>query len=298
MLPVHDYLLEAIRPRVNDPAWTWLTNAREKAASGSVDDLLTVYTGSGGRIGRALLALNDEERQNADELAPGLEFDRWTLADAARAVLLLGRFDATASAGAARDAAMTCYEQGDTAEQQSWLRSLALLPQADRFTPLAIDACRSSIQPLFEAIACENPFAGRFFPERNFNQMVLKSLFNGVAISRIVALTSRLNDDLSRMANDYVSEREAAARSVPTDIWLVLAPRIGENGLDRVFSYLEHDDPAHRYWAAVGLGLRRSADCRPVLERRRGVETDTRTRLALDESLARHDGLPLPESRS
>jgi len=298
MLPVHDHLLRAIRPRVNDAAWTWLTNAREKAASGSVDDLLAVYTSAGGRVGRALLALNDEERQTAGELAPGLGFDRWTLADAARAVLLLGRFDASASADAACDAAIACYEQGDAAEQQSWLRSLTLLPQADRFTPLAIDACRTSIQPLFEAIACENPFPGRYFPEGSCNQMVLKALFNGVAVARIVAITSRLNDDLSRMANDYVSEREAAARSVPTDIWLVLAPRIDAGALGRVFSYLDHDDPAHRYWVAVGLGFRLSADCRPVLERRRGVETDTKTRQGLVESLARLDGLTLPEPRS
>ena len=53
---------------------------------------------------------------------------------------------------------------------------------------------------MFEAIACENPFPARYFPELNFNQMVLKALFNGVALARIVGLRRRRNPELARMA--------------------------------------------------------------------------------------------------
>jgi hypothetical protein len=86
------------------------------------------------------------------------------------------------------------------------------------FLDTAIDACRTNIIPLFEAIACENPYPAKYFPELNFNQMVLKCLFNRIAVSRIVGLESRLNEQLSRMADNYARELNAAGREVSEDI--------------------------------------------------------------------------------
>jgi hypothetical protein len=74
---------------------------------------------------------------------------------------------------------------------------------------------------VFEAIACENPYPAAHFPELNFNQMVLKALFTGVALERVIGLDGRVTPELARMANDYASERRAAGRSVPADIWRV-----------------------------------------------------------------------------
>jgi hypothetical protein len=76
--------------------------------------------------------------------------------------------------------------------------------------------------PVFEALACENPYPSQYFPERNFNQVVLKAMFNSIALERIVGLKSRLNPELSRMARDYAAERTAAGRSVPADLCLAL----------------------------------------------------------------------------
>ena len=129
---------------------------------------------------------------------------------------------ATASPDSFVRAATDCYDHGDSAEQQSWLKSTALLPEPEQLLPIVIDACRTNILPLFEAVACENPFPARYFPERNFNQMVLKALFNKVALSRIAGLAGRRNADLTRMAADYASERRAAGRTVPSDIGLAM----------------------------------------------------------------------------
>jgi hypothetical protein len=54
----------------------------------------------------------------------------------------------------------------------------------------------------------------------NFNQMVLKALFNNVPLARIVGLADRANNELARMANDYAAERRAAGRAIPGDIGL------------------------------------------------------------------------------
>jgi hypothetical protein len=137
-------------------------------------------------------------------------------------LLLIARRGQGRTGQAFVDDALACFEQGDAREQQSWLRAIALWPEAAAFLPHAIDACRSNIVPVFEGLACENPYPAAHFPERNFNQVVLKAMFNAIALSRIVGLERRLNPELSRMARDYAAERTAAGRSVPADINLAI----------------------------------------------------------------------------
>ena len=122
------------------------------------------------------------------------------------------------------DVALAWYDNAATRAQQGWLRLLPMLPQPQRFLSTAIDACRSGNAELFEAIACENPYPARHFPDRNFNQLVMKALASGVALSRIVGVSRRTNPDLARMVGDYASERKAAGRSAPPEIALVLTP--------------------------------------------------------------------------
>jgi hypothetical protein len=213
-----ELLRAAVRARCDSAARVWFDEALTQFAGGT-REFMASYT-KARRLGRALLNLSAAEKSNAAHLQPDVLFDHWTLEDAGRAALLLS--SATTNPDGFVRVATECYDQGDSAEQQSWLKSTALLPEPDQLLPIVIDACRSNILPLFEAVACENPFPARHFPDRNFNQMVLKALFNKVALSRIAGLASRRNPDLTRMAADYASERRAAGRTVPSDIGLAM----------------------------------------------------------------------------
>jgi hypothetical protein len=113
-------------------------------------------------------------------------------------------------------------------DRRAVLRALPLLPDAGRFVAIALDACRSHIQPVFEAIACENPYPARHFLEASFNQMVLKALFTGVTLGRIAGLEGRITPELTRMALAYARERELAGRSVPADIGRLTGARRSE----------------------------------------------------------------------
>ena len=117
----------------------------------------------------------------------------------------------------------TCYRQGDTLERQAVLRALALLPNPPSYCSLAVDAGRSHIKPLFEAIACENPYPAAYFPDLNFNHMVLKALFLGIELKRVRGLEERLTPELARMAEDYRAERRASGRSIPEDLNRLMA---------------------------------------------------------------------------
>jgi hypothetical protein len=216
-----DFLRTALRSRLDPDATAWFGEAEAQAAGGTTEQLVAVYA-KARRLGRERLDLSAAEKRNVSPLQADLQLDQWTREDAGRAALLLTRAIAKEDPAGFAAAAIECYERGDSSEQQSWLKSTALLPEAERLLPVVIDACRTNILPLFEAVACENPYPARHFPERNFNQMVLKALFNKVALSRIAGLPQRRNPELTRMAADYASERRAAGRTVPSDIGLAM----------------------------------------------------------------------------
>jgi hypothetical protein len=217
---VRDQLQSALQVRTSGEAARWFQEALKVAQSGPQERLLAIYTEASMRLGRLPLAAHAGEYSTA--ATEGLALDEWSLEDAARATFLLARAD-SASPGDFQADAQACFEMGDAREQQSWLRAVVLLPEPGRFLPLVIDACRTNILPVFEAVACGNPYPRRYFPERNFNQMVMKALFNGVRLERIVGLAARANAELARMATDFAAERRAAGRPVPADIGLALS---------------------------------------------------------------------------
>ncbi|MFQ5829346.1 MAG: EboA domain-containing protein [Candidatus Methylomirabilia bacterium] len=219
---------DLLHRRAVPPGREWFE--RVAAAAGPSFDrgaFIQSFTAVARRLGKAPLGLAREEISRLRAHGIDWPMDRWGLDELGRATLLL------VVAVHLRDAALEelveeCYRQGDNRERQAVLRALPLLPAADRLLPLGVDACRTHIQPLFEAIACENPYPTAHFPELNFNQMVLKALFTGVALERIVGLEGRVTPELTRMAKDYVSERRAAGRSVPPDIWHLIGAKRSE----------------------------------------------------------------------
>jgi hypothetical protein len=217
-LPEHPYL-DLVLARASAAARGWLLPHLEALSEQSFG---LVYSGAGRRLGA--VAVEPDEAETARLAAAGLPAPRgWALSAVCRAALLAvlcARLDAAARLRVAR----AVFKTGDNEERAALLRALSLLPEPERFVELAIDACRTHVQSVFEAIACENPYPARHFPEHNFNQMVLKSFFTGVAVGRIDGLAARRSPELARMAEAYASERRAAGRSVPADLGLVTEP--------------------------------------------------------------------------
>nr|WP_049961936.1 EboA domain-containing protein [Methylobacterium sp. B34] len=114
----------------------------------------------------------------------------WPPARTARAALLAAAVHAAGAEAPARLA--TAFRRSDTTERAAILQSLMLLPDPARFADLAADACRSSVQPVFEAIACDNRFPAVHFAEPVFNQMVLKAVFTGAPLARVAGLAERM----------------------------------------------------------------------------------------------------------
>ena len=135
----------------------------------------------------------------------------------ARAALLQAALDGL-PASAHLELVRELYRRGDSEERVAVLRSLPLLPDPARFVAIGVEACRSHVQVVFEAIACENPYAAKHFPDEAFRQLVLKALFTAVALARIEGLEARRTPELARMAAAYASELRAAGRAVSSDV--------------------------------------------------------------------------------
>lgn len=171
-----------------------------------------------GRAGRGVPAGEDAARLRALGLvAP----ERWPPGRAARAAVIVA---AATAAGAEAPARLTAaFRTSDSEERAAILQVLPLLPAPGRFAALAADACRSSVQTVFEAVACDNRFPAAHFADLAFNQMVLKAVFTGAPLARVAGLAGRVTPELRRMAADFRAERLAAGRPVPADLDTLLA---------------------------------------------------------------------------
>jgi hypothetical protein len=209
--------LRSAEPAAGD----WLRgNLVKDDLAGTIARFRAAFAGAGRRLGGSVLKLTPDELtqlRQAGLVAP----ERWHNDQYARAALLLRGLETLPferHTGFVREV----YLRGDNREQAAVLQALMLLSDPGRFTAIAVDACRTNVRHVFEAIACENRYPAAHFPEENFNQLVLKAFFIGVAVARISGLEQRKTAELRRMAEGYASERRAAGRLVPADLDLAL----------------------------------------------------------------------------
>ncbi|WP_437992523.1 EboA domain-containing protein [Sorangium sp. So ce145] len=195
--------------RASDPS-TWFDR----------DRFLTTFTAAVRVLGKAPIGLHADERHALEAAGVPRAVEGRGLDELGRVTMLV-QISRRLPAPELESLLRACYEQGDGRERQALLRALPFLIEAGHFVPLAAEACRTNELPIFEAIACENSYPAACFPDLNFNQMVLKTMFMGVALARIVGLDRRRSSELTRMAEDFASERRAAGRSIPVDIGLL-----------------------------------------------------------------------------
>ncbi|MER6961407.1 EboA domain-containing protein [Streptomyces sp. NPDC000618] len=202
------HIAGALDRQLTADAQRWLTEAvtrvgRDPAA------LRTVFPAVGRRCGRGPLV------------------DGWTVADAARAGLLV----ALPLRGAPLAEEITAlHRYGDAAEQRAVLRALPLLEDADasfadRGLPLVREALRGNDTDLIEAAL--GPYAARHLDHDGYRHAVLKCVFCDIPLDRVAGLAERADRELARMLADFAHERVAAGRDVPLDVWPILRAHPG-----------------------------------------------------------------------
>lgn len=159
--------------------------------------------------------------EGAGEALPGLPGRTGLPADLVFRVALLLLACEGLSPGQQAELVGGLFRTGDNQERCAVLTALAILPAPEAHRETAVEACRTNVREVFEAIACDNEYPARWFSDAQFNQMVMKAVFSGIPLARVRGLELRLNAELRRMADDYAAERRAAGRPVPADLALV-----------------------------------------------------------------------------
>jgi hypothetical protein len=216
-----DAYAEIVRGRARPEAQAWLDDALSDLDAGfDAPQFGIVFAAAGRRLGAEPVTLDAAETKRftaAGLPAPG----GWALDEIGRTALLRAAL-VQLPESAHRAFVDELFRRGDNRERQAVLRALAVLPGPERFESIAVEACRTNVRPVFEAIACQNPYAGRHFTDHHFAHLVLKALFTGVPLATVAGLDTRRTPDLVRMVDDYARERRAAGRPVPPDCALVL----------------------------------------------------------------------------
>jgi len=121
------------------------------------------------------------------------------------------------------------FETSDTNELSTLLRYLILFPNPEDFLEKAVDAIRTNIADVFDAIVLNNPYPSCFFNELQWNQAYLKTEFMGREVSKILNIDKRSNKTLTRIISDYAHERWSAGREVNPMFWRPITKFIDDN---------------------------------------------------------------------
>jgi len=263
----------------------WLSDAMERV-SGSDDpenDLLNHSAMARRKLGSEKLG----EKPGVIDTPHGrLQIDHWEAGDGGRTLLLLTACHAFPDR--CRHWFESLFRHGDEMERSAVVRALVLFPEPALLEQIALEAGRANSLMLYAALALKNPYPAAFYEDPAFNQVVLKSLFTGLPVEQIQGLPQRANSVLSHMCEDYADERMAAGRTVPSDIWLAIAPHASDHGKDLLLQFLDHEELRHRYYATLAMGRRISEvpEFAVALRQRLAVESEPVIRKALEQQLA------------
>lgn len=158
-----------------------------------------------------------EEAALAQAVAAGFSVAGWSLDQLARATLLAALPDGDGEALVATVDQLVAA--ADLHELIAVYQALAVLPRPERWAARAAEGVRSNMRAVFAAVACANPYPAAHLDEDAWNQLVLKCLFVGEPLYRVVGLDQRANPRLTTMLCDYAAERWAAKRPVPPGLW-------------------------------------------------------------------------------
>lgn len=166
----------------------------------------------------------------------------------ARIYMLLAALE---SDGSFKDAVKNLIQIADKSELETFLKYLTFLPNPKYYQFAAVEALRTNISTVFEAITKYNPYPAAFFTDQQWNQMYLKAAFMQLDLSTIEKIDERANADLARIISDYAHERWAASREIDPYFWRPISNFIDDNLAVDIKRLFESTNRYENYAAAL-----------------------------------------------
>ena len=243
----------------------WLNGRREELRSAFSARALHITLGMiPRRLGKADLVLEASDISSADEARHDWDASEWSVADAARILVLIETAGAAGQTFAARFSDLC--STADVGESIAFYRGLPLYPDPDSIEDQAREGLRTNMRAVFEAVAHRNPFPREQFDTTRWNQMVLKALFVDSPLHPIQGLDARANAELAHVLCDYAHERWAAGRPVSPELWRCVGPHATDDSVVDLAKVLTEGTDVERKAAALALSAGSSRSAKSALE--------------------------------
>jgi hypothetical protein len=240
-------LLAILEHNLDEEVLIWLNAKLNTILSGpSARDLFLTYALLGNKLQAGITAEYPEAR---NEIQQYLQSHEASGLEVARIYILCRVLEENKGYFTPKVAQL--IQLADTGELRTFLRYLNLLPGAEAFSNVAVEALRTNIATIFDAIALDNPYPGKYFNEQQWNQMYLKAAFMQRDLGRIQDVDDRANKDLARIISDYAHERWAASRDVDPLFWRPVSKYIEGKLAGDIQRLLNSEDPRENRAAAL-----------------------------------------------
>lgn len=245
------FLMTLLQHQADEKSIAWLNQKVEKfKESGSKTGFFLAFSQASRHFSKDLLQISEQKVQEAEKLSKGFEPSFWNVLQTARTYLLLHY---PQQKQVWFDAINQLFETADMHEHQALFAALPLMPFQDDLLSRAIDGCRTNVALIFDAIALNNPYPSTYFPEANWNQMVLKAVFMQRPLYRIQNQDSRRNPALAEIASDFAHERWAAGRNVMPELWRLVSPFLNDEFFKDLKKVMSSADELEKKGGALAL---------------------------------------------
>ncbi len=260
-----ELLLQWLQRQLDAAAWSWLSGRRDQLREQYSDRALHITVGMvPRRLGKADLALDADDLAQARRARPGWDPRGWSVADAARVLVLVESARADPAQFPARFADLC--RTAEVGELIAFYRGLPLYPDPQALEAQAGEGLRSNMRAVFEAVAHASPYPREVFDQGRWNQMVLKALFVGSALAPIQGLDERANPELAAILCDYAHERWAANRPVSAELWRCVGPFAQGAMVSDLAKVLDTGGEVERRAAVLALSASASEDAARALQ--------------------------------
>ncbi|MBQ4914532.1 EboA domain-containing protein [Maribacter sp. MMG018] len=214
-MQVSEQIKEAIGSQSNEDAILWLDEKTSKLETDkNVRDLYMSYSLLASKFDKNIPLKFEGEVSGALSY---LDSHNANLLEAARIYLLAKVLEI--DDGFYGPKVANIIQVADTTELETFLKFLVLLPEPETYKSTAVEALRTNISVIFDAITLNNPYPAKYFNDQQWNQMYLKAAFMERDLSQIQSVDERANADLARIISDYAHERWAASRKIDPMFW-------------------------------------------------------------------------------
>ncbi len=228
----------------------WLAEKRASFATPQpVKDVFLAFGMAPRMVGKQPLQLQQADLRDAEKLRHGLTVQNWTTDQAARILMLLmlPHDDVAAYTKTLNQ----LFTTADVGELTALYLALPLLPHPEALRSQASEGVRTNMGVVFNALALDNPYPGDYMDEPAWNQLVLKAVFVGSPLHRMVRLDERANATLARILRDFAHERWAAGRPVSPEIWRLVTPFVSDSVLPDARHLFEKGSETEQETAAL-----------------------------------------------